>query len=159
MRSETSQLRELLKLSVDPQKFEQAQMQRIQTLFKKDDLRGVAETLVLLARLFIIEAGITEDIFVQRHRELAQQTFMSANKINYDRANTMRSLFLNKITWNFLEKLIMVCGYDLVDVALKLSNRKDGTILEIKKSDALEMIKDNPFQPGLDITHVDGVQE
>lgn len=159
MRSDTSQLRELLRLGIDPKKVEMVQTQLTQPIFRTDDLRGVAETLVLLARLFIIEAGITEEVFIQRHRELAQQTFMSSNKINYDRANTWRSLFQQKLTWNFLEKLIMVCGYDLIDVSLKLSSRKDGSILEIKKSDALEMIKDNPFQPGLEIPHVDGVHE
>lgn len=144
---------------IDPRQVEQARQASAPTVFTKDDLRGITSPLALIARMFIIQAGITKEIFTQRHLEESQRTFMAANKINYERNNTLRSLTNDKVTYDLLEKVIRCCGYDVADVAITVVNREDGTTMTIKKSDALDMIRDNPFHPSVDISRVTGVTE
>lgn len=128
-------------------------------IFTINDLRTTVRPLAQIVRLLMIREGITEEKFRMYHRNMALQTYMATNNINYDRNNMSRAMTQQDVTWCFLEKLLAVCNYDLVDVTLTLSNRETGEVTTISKSDVQELVKDNPYHPTIIIDKVDGVTE
>lgn len=128
-------------------------------IFTINDLRTTVRPLAQLVRLLMIRNGITEEKFRMFHRNMAMQTCMAANNINYDRNNTWRAMTQQDVTWCFLEKLLSVCNFDLVDISLTLVNRETGEVSTISKSDVQELIKDNPYHPSIVLERVDGVTE
>lgn len=128
-------------------------------LFTVNDLRTTTHPLAQIVRLLLIRNNITREKFEALHRKMGMQTYMSANNMNYERNNMRRALAQGDITWNFLEKLLVVCGFDLTDVTLTLSNRETGEITTISRSDVQDLIKDNPYHPSIILNRVDKVTE
>ena len=128
-------------------------------IFTVEDLRTTVRPLAQLVRLFMIREGITKEKFAMFHRSMAMRTYMSTNNINYDRNNMSRAMTCQDVTWGFLEKLLGICNFDLVDVTLTLSNRETGEVSTISKSDVQELIKDNPYHPSIVIERVEKVTE
>lgn len=128
-------------------------------LFTTHDLRTTSQPLAQIARLFLIKNNITRERFESLHRKMGLSTYMSTNIMNYDRNNILRAMAQGNITWNFLEKLLIVCGFDLTDLTLTLTNQETGEVSSISRSDVQELIKDNPYHPNITIQHVDRVIE
>ena len=128
-------------------------------IFTVEDLRTTVRPLAQLVRLLMIREGITKEKFTMLHRNMASRTYMATNNINYDRNNTGRAMACQDVTWGFLEKLLGICNFDLVDVTLTLANRETGEVTTISKSDVQELIKDNPYHPSIIIERVEKVTE
>ena len=128
-------------------------------LFTVDDLRTTSHPLARLLRYYVIRNNITKEKFEAMHRKLSLQMFMSINNMNYERNNMKRSLSQAKITWDFLEKFLLVCGEDLLDFSIVTSNHNTGEVSTTSLSDAIEMIKDNPYHPNIIINRVTHVED
>ena len=113
-------------------------------IFTVNDLRTTMHPLAQLARLFLIENGISREKFESLHRKRATDLCMATNNMNYERNNMRRALVQGEITWNFLEKLFLVCGFDLADIQLTLVEKESGEIKTLKRSDVMKVLQENP---------------
>lgn len=89
-------------------------------IFQSGELFTTSHLLARLIRLICIERNITEEVFVQKHREYAHKTTMSINKTNYDRNNTKRAMVQNTVTWDFFEGFLMAMGLDIASVMVSV---------------------------------------
>lgn len=128
-------------------------------LFTKDDLRTTQHPLALILRLLFIMNHITKRKFEYLHRKLAQESCMPVNATSYARNNILRSLHQSDITWNFLDKLLIVLGYNLIDVQLTLQKIDTKEVFTISKSEALDAVKDNPYPPDVVVSKITAIEE
>ena len=128
-------------------------------IFTTNDLRTTQHPLAQMIRMLVIRENITKETFEDKHRAMALQTCMTTNNMNYERNNMRRALIQPDITWNFLEKFLTVCGFDIIDVTVLLSNRQTGEVSTLKRSDVQDIIKDNPYHPNITLTRVNQVTE
>lgn len=119
-------------------------------IFSKDDLYTTYDTLALLLRYLCIREQISMALFEERHRLMAQQTLMSANKRSYDFSNKKRSLIQARVSWDLIEKFCQIMGYDILDISLNMSNRNTGEIFTISKSEIMKLLTD-PELPHISI--------
>lgn len=111
-------------------------------IFSKKDLYDTYDILALLLRYLCIRENISMDLFEDRHRLMATQTFMSSNKRSYDFNNKKRSLMQKRVSWELIEKFCQIVGYDIIDVSMQLSNRETGEVFTVSKSDVTRCIKE-----------------
>lgn len=128
-------------------------------IFTLDSLRTTQQPLALILRLLFINHGITRKKFEQMHRKMAQESCMATNTMSYARNNMLRSLPQTDITWNFLEKICAVMGLDIKDMTLTLQKRDTGEVFTISKSEALDLVKDNPYPPNIIVSRNNSIQE
>lgn len=128
-------------------------------IFDVNSLRETAQPLAQLARLIMIKYGVSLDSLKDSHRKMAMRTFMPTNTMSHDFNNTKRSSTSVKLTWDALEKFLIVMGLDITDISITTKNRETGEIETWSRSEVYELIKDNPYHPSLQIIRVDKVTE
>lgn len=119
-------------------------------IFTKKDLYATYDTLALLLRYLCIHEDISMQLFEERHRLMAQQTLMSANKRSYDFSNKKRSLMQPRVSWELLERFCQIMGYDILDVSMCMSNRNTGEVLTISKAEIMRLLTE-PTLPHVSI--------
>lgn len=128
-------------------------------IFTLDSLRTTQQPLALILRLLFINNHVTRKKFEQLHRKMAQESCMATNTMSYARNNMLRSLPQTDITWNFLEKICAVMGFNILDMTLTLQKKETGEVFTVSKSEALDLVKDNPYPPNIVVSKATSIQE
>ena len=126
-------------------------------IFKLKDICMTTHPLAQMVRYFLASKKMTKNMLKQLHKKLAIKTCMSTNKTSFDFSNMFRSITQSKASWESTEKLFHVAGEELVDLVYVLRNSETGEITELKRSDAIQALADDPYPDNLMMDSIDRI--
>ena len=119
------------------------------------DLFSTTFPLAIIARLFLIKENLTKERLADAFNDMASATGLLMTQASSGRGNLKKDIIKNKVSWDLLEKLIRVGGYDIVDVSLTLVDRKTHEVKEIKKSDRDQYANPTEFKSTLEVKKIE----
>lgn len=124
-------------------------------MFTVEDLRTTSQPLAQIARLFLIKKGVTKERFDFLFKQYAQDTYMSTQDMTSNRNNMRRSLHQPAMTYRTLERLLLICKFAVVDLAVTVRNQETGEVITLALDDVRHMVDRSPFKSSINIEDKD----
>lgn len=145
---------------IDPSKTAQLMVATEQVgtpMFTLESLKEVSRPLSKMIRYVFVKEGVTEELYKQYYNEAADKVHMSTNQRNYSRNNLQRALELPTVTWDTLEKWMVIAQLELTDMSLTYTNHRTGEVRTIKLSDIQHELNEQPYRTEVSIVRDTGV--
>lgn len=112
-----------------------------------EDLRATNQPLAQIARLFMIKKDLTREKFDCLFEQYADDTYMSSSDKTSNRNNIKRSLAQPSITYRMFERLLLICQYAIVDLAVTVRNQETSEVVTLSLKDVQQMLNKSQFTP------------
>lgn len=136
---------------IDPTKL-QSVIDDDSPIFTEADLASTNQIPALIARSFIIKEGITQNKFEALCSARGKELHMPVNRMTSNRNNMLRSMHQPNMTFRNLEKLLLICGYSIVDLKLTIQNMKTNEVKSLSLQEIQQELADKPYKPKIRIT-------
>lgn len=109
-------------------------------LYTPKDLCGITNPVAILARLLCLRFNITKDDFATRHYAYKKKKGKSDQQINTDKGNLNKNLIANRLTVDKLEELVASLGFDIIDYAITVIDKKTGETAEFHSNSSEDFV-------------------